>query len=67
MRCPLGRCFGAVGAKAHAPPQTGDVLANQPPEVTLELLPHKGVKDGANAAVGVGDILADVERIVQTL
>lgn len=56
-----------MGAEAHAPLQTGDVLCHEPPEVTLELLSHKGVKHRADAAVGVGDVLADVQRIVQIL
>lgn len=43
------------------------MLSHQPPEVTLELLPHEGVKHGADAAVGVGDVLADVQRVIQSL
>lgn len=65
--CPLRCCFGALGAEAHAALQTGEVLCHEPPEVTLELLSHKGVKHRANAAVGVGDVFADVQSVIQIL
>lgn len=67
MWCPLRCCFGALGAEAHASLQTGDFLCYESPEVTLELLSHKSIKHRTNASVRIGDVLADIQCIVQVL